>query len=157
MSDQRPTTPLRARVVAALPAAIVALVCAASAIHTESTRADPVSNRDRPSPTLSPEASELLDGLAVGERIAGWNVIALSGPTDHAIAIGFERDAQRFVVTIAAMGLRPEHPAVQTERYAIYYGHATPPDRKIPDGAVRAITAGLARRIAKHEHELPEL
>ncbi|HWB76038.1 MAG TPA: hypothetical protein VG755_13810 [Nannocystaceae bacterium] len=139
----------------ALPSAALAIACAAAAIATEASRDAPAAAQPH-APSITPRAAELLDGLQVGQRVAGWTVIALDGPRDRAIEVGFERDGQRFVVTIAPMGARPENPALQTDRYAIYYGHAVPPDTKIPDGAVRAITAGLARRIGKHEADIPE-
>jgi hypothetical protein len=139
----------------AAPPALLALVCAIGAVHAELSR-DEVEVA-APAPTVAPQVVELLDGLRVGDRVAGWTVIELVGPRERAIDIGFERDAQRFVVTITPMGARPEHPAMQTDRYAIYYGHAVPADRAIPDGAVRAITAALSRRIAKHESDVPEL
>lgn len=139
---------------AAAPAGVLAIVCAIAAVHAELSRAEPEPTAS--TPTISAHAVALLDGLQLGDRVAGWTVIELVGPRARAIDIGFERDGQRFVVTIAPMGARPEHPAVQTDRYAIYYGHAVPPERPIPDGAVRAITAALARRIGAHEAELPE-
>ena len=142
------------RLRAAAPPAVLAVLCLALAIAAELGRDEPARPTTHALPTLDAQAAELLDGLRVGERIAGWTVITLAGPHERAIDIGLERDGQRFVVTIAPMGARPENPALQTERYAIYYGHATPPDRKVPDGAVRAITAALARRITRHEHAI---
>jgi hypothetical protein len=137
------------------PPALLAIVCAIGAARAELSRND--LEVTAPAPTVAPHAVSLLDGLRVGDRVAGWTVIELAGPRERAIDIGFERDGQRFVVTIAPMGARPEHPAMQTDRYAIYYGHAVPADRAIPQGAVRAITAALSRRIAKHEADVPEI
>ena len=139
----------------ALPSAALALACAIGALVAECSREPPAAAQPH-APSITPRAALLLDGLQVGQRLAGWTVIALDGPHDRAIDVGFERDGQRFVVTITPMGARPENPALQTDRYAIYYGHAVPPDTKIPDGAVRAITAALARRIGEHEAEIPE-
>jgi hypothetical protein len=139
----------------ALPTAALALACAIAALVAELSREEPTTTQS-PAAAITPRAVELLDGLHVGQRLAGWTVIALDGPRDRAIDVGLERDGQRFVVTIAPMGARPENPAVQTDRYAIYYGHAVPPDTTIPDGAVRAITFALARRIGKHEADIPE-
>lgn len=140
---------------AALPAAVLALACGIGALVAELSREEPAATQSHV-PAITPRAVALLDGLHVGERIVGWTVIALDGPHERAIDVGLERDGQRFVVTIAPMGARPENPALQTDRYAIYYGHAVPPGTSIPDGAVRAITAALARRIAKHEADIPE-
>jgi hypothetical protein len=151
MAEHNPRTRLRA----AAPAAVLALLCIALAVHAELARVTP--NPSPPSAAaITPRAARLLDDLRVGERIAGWTVSTLTGPRERAIEIGLVRDQLRFVVTIAPMGARPENPALQTDRYAIYYGHAVPNDRPIPEGAVRAITAALARRIAEHEHEIPE-
>jgi len=105
-------------------------------------------------PRLSDEASALLGGLAVGERLVGWTVQALDGPTDGVVRIDLGRDDVRFALMVSVVGSRPEPPPVRTERYAIYYGHAHPPDIALPAGTIRATTHALARRLRDHEAEV---
>jgi hypothetical protein len=125
----------------ALPSAAIALACAIAAVHAHATR--PASRDDVAAPTPSGEAL----GLKAGDRIAGWKVRALAGSPDSELRIDLERDHVRFAITVTPLGARPENPPVQSQRHAIYYGHAQPSGTPIPDGAVRAITADIARRL----------
>lgn len=125
----------------AIPSAIVAVVCIALAVHAELER--PGSD---PPAVVAIERIDALD-LAVGQSIAGWRVVALAGTIDHELRIELARDDVRFAVVVTPMGARPENPPVQTATHAIYYGHAQPSTARIPDGAVRAITADIARRL----------
>jgi phytoene dehydrogenase-like protein len=56
-----------------------------------------------------------------------------------------------FSLTVAPLGALPQSPPVQTERFAIYYGHAKPSGVELPRGGVRAVLHGIKRRIAEHE------
>jgi hypothetical protein len=103
----------------------------------------------------TPAALTLLGELEIGEHIGGWEVLGIEGPMNGEIRVELGRDHQRFSIMVARLGTRPEKPPVKTEQYAIYYGHAHPPDTSIPDGAIRAITHALARRVSATEHELP--
>ncbi len=133
--------------------AVLACACAAGVVVLEQrprVEADPRSEPVR----VSAEAVALLDGLAVGERLAGWSVLGLAEPADGGVRVDVGRDALRFSVTIIALG-RTAHAAPRsTERYALYYGHPHPRGAKIPDGAIRAIMAGLERRVRAHEADI---
>lgn len=126
----------------ALPSAAIALACAVAAVHAHATR--PPMDRD---PAEEPAAIAEAIGLHAGDRIAGWTVRALSGSPDTELRIELERDGLRFSVMVTPMGARAENPPAQSQRHAIYYGHAQPTGTRIPDGAVRAITADVARRL----------
>jgi hypothetical protein len=118
----------------------------------------PVTPASKPSvpsePQLSDEARTLLGELEVGDQIMGWTVQALDGPTDGMLRIDVGRDRVRFALMVATIGSRPQAPPLQTQRYAIFYGHAHPPETSLPDGTIRATTHALARRIRAHELEL---
>jgi hypothetical protein len=121
--------------------------------------AEPSGEPDQvPQPQLQLPASDvvaLLGGLEIGERIAGWEVLGFDGPREDAVRIELGRDQQRFAIMVARLGVRPELPPVTTERYAVYYGHAHPPETRIPDGAIRAVTHAFGRRIRGTEHDVP--
>jgi hypothetical protein len=82
-------------------------------------------------------------------------VLGVRGPVDGMILVDLGRDGLRFSVMVTRLEARTERPLVKTDRYAIYAGHADPPGTRIPEGAIRAITHKLARRIGETEHELP--
>jgi hypothetical protein len=126
----------------ALPCAALAIGCTIAAVHAHATR--PAKDRD-PEGEPAPIAEAI--GLHAGDRIAGWTVRALSGSPDTELRIELERDSLRFAVMVTPMGARPENPPAQSQHHAIYYGHAQPSGTRIPDGAVRAITADVARRL----------
>jgi hypothetical protein len=141
---------------AGLGPAIVALLALGAVVHAELRPAERPSDPAREHhPHATPGALALLGGLAVGERIAGWEVLGIDGPRHEVLRIDLGRDRQRFAIVVARLGTLPERPPVQTDQYAIYYGHAHPPGSSIPDGAVRAITHAFARRIGATEHEVP--
>lgn len=102
-------------------------------------------------PVLHEQARALLGGLREGERIMGWTVTALDGPTEGLLRIDLARDDVRFALTVAAKGTRAESSLVETERHAIFYGHVHPPEVSLPDGTIRATTHALARRIRDNE------
>lgn len=116
---------------------------------------------DAPAPTVTDgaqarsgvggEDSALLGGLREGDRVAGWTVLGVSRPRDGVLRIDFGRDTVRFAIDVSPLGSQPERPPTQTDRYAIYYGHAHPEGTRIPDGAIRAITAEIARRVHANE------
>lgn len=118
-------------------------------------RVDPVEPaaeaRQRRPPQMSDEGRALLGGLAVGERLMGWDVLSLDGPHDGVLRIELGRNDVRFSLMVATSESRPESPPVSTGRYAIFYGHAHPPEVTLPDGTIRATTNALARRIRANE------
>ena len=125
----------------ALPSAAIAIACAIAAVHAHATRPP----RDDVAPVTQP--SREVRGLKAGDRIAGWKVRAIAGDPDSELRIDLERDGIRFAITVTPLGARPENPPLQSQRHAIYYGHAQPSDTQLPDGAVRATTADIARRL----------
>lgn len=116
---------------------------------------DPVDPAVRMQPPRVPEISEegrqLLGGLEVGDQLVGWTVQSLDGPHDGVLRIDVGRDRVRFALMVAARERLPQSPPLSTERYAIYYGHAVPPEITLPDNTIRATTHALARRIRAHE------
>ncbi len=128
--------------------AAVGLACLAGIVLDGPTPQRPVASARAPAREAD---HDLLGGLREGDRIAGWTVLGLSRPDDEVLRIDFGRDAVRFAVDVTLLGAKPELPPSQTDRYAIYYGHAHPEGTRIPDGAIRAITAEIARRIHQNE------
>lgn len=127
-----------------MPAAMIAVACTVGTIA--------LATRDRPraaevAPLPAPSA--VLDGLRVGDRVAGWTVAAIVPTADGGTDVTMARDGQQFVLTVVPIGTRPENPPFSTPTHAIYYGHAQPPGAEIPAGALRAITADFLRRIAR--------
>jgi hypothetical protein len=131
-----------------------ALVCLACLLGLGLSYLHPVAREGRRAhqpPQLTAEARALLGGLAVGERLMGWTVQALDGPSEGRLRIDLGRDDVRFALMVAAKGTHPEAAPVETERYVIFYGHVHPPETALPDGTIRATTHALARRIRANE------
>lgn len=105
-------------------------------------------------PRITGPARALLGGLAPGDALVGWTVEALDGPTEGIVRVDLRRDEVRFALMVAAKGSRPERPPVQTEHYAIFYGHVRPTELTLPAGTIRATTHALARRVQAHESEV---
>ncbi len=93
----------------------------------------------------------MLDGLQVGEKLAGWTVLGITGPKDRVLRIDVAHAEIRFSISVAAQGA-VEYPAPRTtETYELYYGHPHPRDTEIPESATRAIMAGIERRVRRNE------
>ncbi len=132
------------RAIAAAPPAVVAVVAAVLAIA-----AAPSPQPSPPPPPASSGPVAALAGLAAGDRIAGWRVVAITPTLDGGHDVALQRDELRFVFTIVALGARSDNPPFSDAHHALYYGHATPAGREIPAGALRAISAELLRRLAR--------
>ncbi len=136
--------------------ALVVLLCAAGLVIA---RVAPVASRAeleraRSQPEVSEAGRALVGGLSVGDRIVGWDVLAIDGPRDGVLRVDLGRDGVRFALMVAAQGHLPHAAPVQTERHVIYYGHAHPPGTRLPDGTIRATTHSLARRVRANEGEI---
>ena len=128
---------------------LVALACAGGVAWAETRpeSPDPVAADAQPSPA----AIALLGGLGPGDTVAGWTVESIAMPDPRRIRLDFAAKDVGFSITIAPLGELPESPPLQTERYAIYYGHARPQGAELPRGAVRAVLHNLKRTIARQE------
>ncbi|MEM9463032.1 MAG: hypothetical protein AAGF11_53315 [Myxococcota bacterium] len=119
---------------------------------------EPFESSPEPPTVMAPQITEparaLLGGLAAGDALVGWTVEALDGPTEGVVRVDLRRDDVRFALMVAARGSRSERPPVQTERYAIFYGHVRPTEITLPAGTIRATTHALARRVQAHELEV---
>ena len=106
-----------------------------------------------PSAVSAPDPSvhALLGELHVGGALVGWTVIAISGPHDGVIRIDLGRDRVRFALMLAKKGTMREPAPVETEQWAIYYGHVDPPDTELPANTIRATTNALANRVRATE------
>jgi len=96
----------------------------------------------------------LLGGLAEGQAVVGWHVDAIEGPMDGELRVHLSRDGVRFAVMIRPRGAGDELAPLQTERYAIFFGHVEPPETPLPANTVTATTHALARRIRAHEADV---
>ncbi len=126
-----------------LPAAMIAAACAVATVVIAARAPDGASTRREPAATPAP----LLDGLRVGDRIAGWTVTGIDPTRDGGLDVTVARDGMAFALAVVPLGVRPEPPPFAGDTHAIYYGHARPPGTQIPAGALRAITADLLRRL----------
>jgi len=135
--------------------AVVALLCAGGLLRAwvDPQRVDPELRQHR-APELSEPARALLGGLKVGDRLVGWTVQALDGPTDGMLRVDLGRGEVRFALMVTPLGAQPESPPMQSERYAIYYGHAHPPGTTLPENTIHATTSALAGRLRAHEGEV---
>ncbi|MGH1345331.1 MAG: hypothetical protein ACRBN8_27460 [Nannocystales bacterium] len=131
------------------PSALLCLLCIAGVLHRLGGSAPQErASRQQPAP---PEALALLDGLQVGEKLAGWTVLGITGPKDRVLRIDVAHAEIRFSISVAAQGA-VEYPAPRTtETYELYYGHPHPRDTEIPESATRAIMAGIERRVRRNE------
>jgi len=135
------------------PPALLSLACIAGALErlVDPPQAEVRAGQRPPAP---PEAFALLDGVQVGERLAGWTVLGLTGPVDNALQLDVARDEIRFSITIAARGAVDFSSPRSTERYDLYYGHPHPRGTEIPENAIRAIMAGVERRVRRNEAQV---
>jgi hypothetical protein len=102
--------------------------------------------------TAAPEASALLGGLSRGDRLVGWDVTAVAGPdADGVIRVDIAHGMVAFALMLAPLGSMPEAPPVQTEHWAIYYGHVDPADTRLPRNVVHTTTNALANLVRAHE------
>ena len=132
------------------PAAALSLACVVGV--TERLLADPPeSTRAAQRTPAPPEAFALLDGVEIGEVLAGWTVLGLTGPDGGALQLDVARDDVRFSITVAARGAVDYPSPRTTERYDLYYGHPHPRGTEIPENAIRAIMAVVERRVRRNE------
>ncbi|MBV1858335.1 MAG: hypothetical protein KUG77_07975 [Nannocystaceae bacterium] len=131
------------------PCALLSLLCIWGVVHRLGASAPSErASRQQPAP---PQALALLDDLQVGEKLAGWTVLGITGPLDRVLRIDVAHGEIRFSVSIAARGAVPYPPPRTTETYDLYYGHPHPRDTEIPESATRAIMAGVERRVRRNE------
>lgn len=131
------------------PSALLWLLCVLGVVHRLGNSAP--QDRARRQQAAPAEAVALLDGLQVGEKLAGWTVLGITGPVDHVLRVDVARDEIRFSISVAARGA-VEYPAPRTtETYDLYYGHPHPRGTEIPESATRAIMAGIERRVRRNE------
>jgi hypothetical protein len=132
------------------PPALLSLACIVG-VGERLLAEPPPSDRAGQRAPAPPEAFALLDDIELGERLAGWTVLGLTGPKDGALQLDVARDDIRFSITVAARGA-VEYPAPRTtDRYDLYYGHPHPRGTEIPENAIRAIMAGVERRVRRNE------
>lgn len=127
-----------------LPAAMIAAACAVATGVLAARAPDGATTRREPAAATP---TPLLDGLRVGDRIAGWTVTGIDPTQDGGLDVTVARDGMAFVLAVVPLGVRRENPPYAGDTHAIYYGHARPPGTQIPAGALRAITADLLRRL----------
>ncbi|MCH9683564.1 MAG: hypothetical protein K0V04_19150 [Deltaproteobacteria bacterium] len=135
--------------------ALVLVLCAGGLVLASLDPVEPKTQVEPlPAPVLSEAGTSLLGGMQVGERLMGWDVVALGGPHEREIRIELERDGVRFSLMVMVKGAVPQAPPLETEHYAIFYGHVQPKDVSLPSGTIRATTHALARRIRAHETDV---
>lgn len=125
-----------------MPPGMIAVACAVGFV-VYATRPTPSSLS--PPPVAS--ALPIDVGVRTGERVAGWDVVAVTATDDGGVAITMARDGVQFALTVVPQGVRTESPPFSTDAFAVYYGHARPTGVQIPAGALRAISAELLRRL----------
>jgi len=105
-----------------------------------------------PPATLGASASALLGGLAQGDTLVGWRVTAVTGPDgDGAIRVQLVNRDVAFSLMVSPLQGALEQAPVQTEHWAIYYGHVRPADASLSRNVITATTHALANRVRKHE------
>jgi len=135
------------------PPALLSIVCIAGLVERV-VAPPPEAGRSSQRQPAPPEAFALLDGLEIGERLAGWTVLGVTGPVDRTLQIDVARDDVRFSVTVASRGALEHQPPRATAKYDLYYGHPHPRDTEIPENAIRAILAGVERRVRRNEADV---
>ncbi|MEM6991353.1 MAG: hypothetical protein AAF721_12665, partial [Myxococcota bacterium] len=129
-----------------LPPLLAALVAAAGiawGLVDPPTAAE--SGGARPDPGLTEDARALLGGLRRGEKLVGWTVTQLSGPdAEGVIRIELSHRALAFSLLLAPKGSQPEQAPVETEHWAVFYGHVVPKGEVLPSNVIRATTNALA-------------
>ena len=131
------------------PALLLTLLCVIGVVERLGSPAPATRAEDRV--PASPEALALLDGLAPGELLAGWTVLGITGPSEGALHIDVARDEVRFTVSVAPQGVLEYRAPRSTARFDLFYGHPHPEDTEIPENAIRAILAGVERRVRRNE------
>jgi len=97
-------------------------------------------------------ARALLGGLAQGDTLVGWRVTAVSGPdNDGVIRIQLVNRDVAFSLMLSPLEGALEQAPVQTEHWAIFYGHVQPADTALSRNVITATTNALANRVRQHE------
>ena len=132
---------------------LAALVAAASiAWGLAMPRAPEASSLRRAVTLPSEDTVALLGGLQLGDALVGWQVTAITGPDpEGTIRVEVARDKVTFALELRPLDRVTEQPPVQTERWAIYYGHVRPPEVKLTRNVIRATTNALANRVRAAE------
>jgi hypothetical protein len=141
---------------------VVAALAAAALVYAWWPLAPP----PRPAPPIiGPEAPasdavrSLLDGLAPGQELAGWEVVSIGVPREgdmlRSIAVRLRSRDAWFTVWIARDGVHPFRPRAETARYDLFYGAFDPPSQQTPPHAFTAAVDAIAERVKRREELEP--
>lgn len=98
------------------------------------------------------DVTALLDGLRVGDDIAGWAVHSITAPQDKRVWVFMHRGASVFGVGITRKGVSTQLPPLTTDSYEVGWGMA----QGDPAGAAGStIAQAIVDRIHKTEHAVP--
>jgi hypothetical protein len=103
-----------------------------------------------------PNFVTLLDGLAVGQVIEGWEVAHVHPPMEGVIYLEMRKGELSFKVGVGARGTGKPPPPTITDLYEVGYGFAYPTVGAAPDNQVMAVVEDIAARIRKHERGTPK-
>jgi hypothetical protein len=106
----------------------------------------------------SAEAIAVLDGLAVGDEIAGLEVLRITGPFDGKITIELARGDEGIRLFVGRLDSGPAEAPARTADFDVFYGPPSPEPRLravSSEVALAAVTA-LAERIEAGGAGVPE-
>ena len=103
---------------------------------------------------VTPEATDLLDGLKVGDSVKDFKVIAVRGPRLRRIEIELGRanlTLRVFVSRIDGVKLVPPR---KTQMYAVYYENAKPNGDALSSEEYLELVEAIAKRVEKQERKV---
>ncbi|GEM_PF-3941552 len=113
----------------------------------------------QPPPYLEP-ARVLLGRIETGDPISttlDWHIDHIEGPNeDGEIRVVVIHDGQRVSIWVRPRGTNKRPPPVRTESYDLYYDRPSPPEPRLDDEVLPALTEAIAARVRAHEGAPPD-
>ncbi len=103
---------------------------------------------------VTEEATALLDGLKVGDKVQDFQVVAVRGPRLKRIEIELGRAGQTLRVFVSRIDSIKLIPPRKTQMYAVYYENAKPNGDAVSSEEYLALVEAIAKRVEKQERQV---
>lgn len=130
----------------AAPAATILLLALARIVIGDPFAREPRPRGPEP-PPVTAEALAVLNGLAVGGEVAGFEIARIAGPSDRRITIELRRGETGMRVWIMRRGAGEFAPPQRTSRFDLFYGPPPPGIEAAPEDDQRVALTAIAERI----------
>lgn len=131
----------------ALPALILALAIGRIVAGDPFAKAAESEARSEAPPPVTDEARAVLDGLALGDRVAGLEVERIAGPEDHAIVVELGDGHRGMRAWITRAGARGDSAPRRTAGFDLFYGPPSPGRERVPDETAMEVLVELGHHV----------